>query len=312
MTTSSSDELKGRIVLVSGAAGFIGSSLCRALLASGARVHGAGRRDLGGLDADVEYHSIDLADDVATCELVRAIGPDLVFHLASHVRGAPDIGHVLPTFRNNLQTTVNLLAAATEFGCRRVVLTGSLVEPKSGSERVPSSPYAAAKWASSDYGRMFHALYGLPVVIARVFMVYGPGQQDETKLVPYTIRCLARGEAPEITSGRREIDWIYVDDVVEGLIALAVAPGVEGESVDLGSGSLLSTFELVEMICSLMNSPVRPRFGSLPDRPREPVRVAHAAATRTRIGWTPKVSLEQGLMRAIEWYSDADGRVSHG
>jgi nucleoside-diphosphate-sugar epimerase len=243
---------------------------------------------------------------------MRAVKPDFVFHLASHVWGAPDLKHVLPTFRSNLQTTVNLLTAATEVGCERMVVTGSLVEPEAATERIPSSPYAAAKWASSDYSRMFHALYGLPVVIARVFMVYGPAQQDETKLVPYTIRSLARGEAPEITSGRRQIDWVYVDDVVDGLIALAFAPGVEGDTVDLGSGSLITTAELVEMICSLMKSAVRPRFGALADRPLEPVRVARVADTTALTGWTPRVSLEQGLARTIDWYADTRDRAGHG
>jgi UDP-glucose 4-epimerase len=312
MTTTFSTDLAGRVALVSGAAGFIGSNLCRALLTKGARVHGAGRRNQSGLGDRVEYNAVDLADDAAARELMRAVKPDYVFHLASHVWGAPDLKHVLPTFRSNLQTTVNLLTAATEVGCERMVVTGSLVEPEAATERTPSSPYAAAKWASSDYSRMFHALYRLPVVIARVFMVYGPTQQDETKLVPYTIRSLAQGEAPEITSGRRQIDWVYVDDVVDGLIALALAPDVEGDTVDLGSGSLITTAELVEMICSLMKSTVRPRFGALADRPLEPVRVARVADTTALTGWTPRVSLEQGLARTIDWYADTGDRVGHG
>jgi UDP-glucose 4-epimerase len=312
MTATPSTDLAGRVALVSGAAGFIGSNLCRALLSRGARVHGAGRRNPSGLGAGVEYNTVDLADDAAAGELMRAVKPDYVFHLASHVWGAPDLKHVLPTFRSNLQTTVNLLTAATEVGCERMVVTGSLVEPEAATERIPSSPYAAAKWASSDYSRMFHALYRLPVVIARVFMVYGPAQQDETKLVPYTIRSFARGEAPEITSGRRQIDWVYVDDVVDGLIALALAPDVEGDTVDLGSGSLITTAELVEMICSLMKSAVRASFGALADRPLEPVRVARVADTTALTGWTPRVSLEQGLARTIDWYADTGDRVGHG
>lgn len=312
MTATFSTDLAGRVALVSGAAGFIGSNLSRALLSKGARVHGAGRRSASGLGAGVEYSAVDLTDDAAAGELMRAVKPDYVFHLASHVWGAPDLKHVLPTFRSNLQTTVNLLTAATEVGCERMVVTGSLVEPEAATERIPSSPYAAAKWASSDYSRMFHALYRLPVVIARVFMVYGPAQQDETKLVPYTIRSLARGEAPEITSGRRQIDWVYVDDVVDGLIALALAPDVEGDTVDLGSGSLITTAELVEMICSLMKSAVRPRLGALADRPLEPVRVARVADTTALTGWTPRVSLEQGLARTIDWYADTGDRVGHG
>jgi UDP-glucose 4-epimerase len=307
VTPKVTDDIAGSVALISGAAGFIGSRLCRVLAAAGARVHGAGRRTTGGLGAGIEYHSVDLVDDAETRRLMREAKPDFVFHLASHVKGAPDIKHVLPTFRSNLQTTVNLLTTAAEFGCRRIVVAGSLVEPEPahGGERVPSSPYAAAKWASSDYSRMFHGLYGLPVVIARVFMVYGPGQQDETKLIPYTIRCLARDEAPDITSGRRQIDWVYVDDVVDGLVALALAPDIEGATLDLGSGSLTTTADLVETICSLMRSRVLPRFGAVPDRPLEPTRVASVAATTTQTGWVPRVPLEQGLLRSIEWYSSA-------
>ena len=122
------------------------------------------------------------------------IRPDVIFHLASHVKGAPNLEHVLPTFRSNLQSTVNLLTLATEKGCQRMVITGSLAEPEPGTKQTfPSAPYAAAKWASSGYARMFHALYKLPVVIARVFMVYGPAQQDLTKLIPYVTLSLLRG-----------------------------------------------------------------------------------------------------------------------
>ena len=75
---------------------------------------------------------------------------------------------------------------------------------------------------------MFHALYKLPVVIARVFMVYGPAQQDLTKLVPYVILSILRGETPKISSGGRPVDWIYVSDVVDGFMALAERPGIDG------------------------------------------------------------------------------------
>jgi nucleoside-diphosphate-sugar epimerase len=241
---------------------------------------------------------------------VARTAPDVVFHLASHVMGAPDRSLVLPTFHANLQTTVNLLAACAEHGMPRVILTGSLVEPEPGSgERIPSSPYAAAKWASSDYGRMFQKLYGLPVSIARVFMVYGPAQRDESKLVPYTIRCLSRGEAPKITSGSRLIDWVYVDDVVSGFVAMAAASGIDGQSIDLGSGSLIGTRDLVEKISEMMRPSVRPEFGALPDRPLEPTRVANVQATFEAIGVRPEVSLERGLERTIAWFRSPKERA---
>jgi UDP-glucose 4-epimerase len=298
----------GANALVTGGAGFIGSRLCDLLCASGWAVHSVSRRATGAASAH-RHWQLDLTDAAATQALVRSVRPDVVFHLASHVWGAPDLAHVLPTFHSNLHTTVNLLHAVAETDCRRFIVTGSLVEPdvRSG-EGVPGAPYAASKWASSDYVRMFHALYQLPAAIARVFMVYGPAQQDPTKLIPYVIARVLRGEPPEITSGRRLIDWVYVDDVALGLARMAVAPNIAGRTVDLGSGSLISTAELVEKICELMGAGVQPIFGAIPDRPIEPTRVARTEETLQMLGWAPETSLVEGLRRTIDWYREEGGQ----
>lgn len=292
----------GRTALVTGGAGFIGSRLCELLHASGWVVHSASRRSEGAASTH-RHWQVDLADSGKATELVRVVKPDYVFHLASHVWGAPDLKHVLPAFRSNLQTTVNLLTALAEGDCRRFVVTGSLVEPEPGArDSVPNSPYAASKWAVSDYVRMFHALYAFPGAIARVFMVYGPAQQDPTKLVPSVIRSVLRGEPPKITSGRHEIDWVYVDDVVYGLAKIALASDVDGRTVDLGSGSLVSTLDLVGEICRLMGGDVRPVVGALPDRPLEPRRVARIEETRHLLGWAPATTREEGLRSTIDWF----------
>ena len=123
---------------------------------------------------------------------------------------------------------MNLLVAATRAGCRRVVLAGSMEEPDLAAGEAPGSPYAAAKAAQSLYARFFRALYGAPVVTARIFMVYGPGQRDLSKVVPYAILRGLEGQPAELASGARPVDWIHVDDVARGLVALAEAPGIEG------------------------------------------------------------------------------------
>jgi len=211
--------------------------------------------------------------------------------------------HVLPTFQSNLQSTVNLLTVAAETSRPRIVLTGSLAEPEAeNGEQFPSAPYAAAKWACTGYARMFHALYKLPVVIARVFMVYGPAQVDLTKLIPYVTLSLLQREAPKVTSGDRLVDWVYVSDVVNGFLALATASKVEGETVDLGSGSLVSIREIVERLAGLVDNGIKPQLGAVPTRPMEPTRIARIADSFGRIGWKPEVPLADGLKQTVDWY----------
>jgi nucleoside-diphosphate-sugar epimerase len=296
------EAFDGRTVLVTGGLGFIGSALAIRLKRAGAEIHTVSRRPLESLGEGRHWRA-DLSDTDAVVRLVREVRPHFVFHLASHVMGAPDLHHVLPAFQSNLQTTVNLLSALAELGCGRMIITGSLVVGReNGVRTIPNSPYAAAKSAASDYARMFHALYGFPVAIARVFQVYGPGQQDETKLVPYVIRCVLRGEAPKITSGKHCWDWIFVEDVVSGLMKLAVAPGVDGKSVDLGSGLVIATKELVDKICMLMKAEIQPAYGTLTDRPLEPLSVANTEESLRLIGWSPRIQLAEGLRRTIDWY----------
>ncbi len=303
MSQAEPNSFQGATALVTGAAGFIGSALSARLAVCGAVVHSVSRRAEG--PASARHHwSVDLSDASAVVKLIERVRPDYVFHLASHVWGAPDLKHYLPAFQSNLQTSVNLFYALVRTGCRRVITTGSLVEPDAGSgQSIPNSPYAAAKWASASYARMCHALYKLPVAIARVFMVYGPAQQDEGKLVPYVIRCLQRGEAPMISSGRHVIDWVFVDDVVEGFMKMATSEDIGGQSVDLGTGVQTATADLVETLCDLMGGTIRPVYGALSDRPLEPVRVADRERAFAQVGFRSQVALREGLQRTINWYN---------
>lgn len=303
--TSAHDVYRDSVVAITGATGFIGAHLAARLCALGAQVHGIARSTQRFEHRNYHAHALDLGDYAAVKANIKTVAPHYVFHLASHVMGAPDLQHMIPAFQANLASSVHVLTACAETGTgqKRVVLTGSLVEPSPGElETIPSSPYAAAKWASSSYARMFHALYGMPTNIARVFMVYGPAQRDETKLVPYVMRTLLAGKAPKITSGQRLVDWVYVADVVEGFLAIAAKSGIEGQSVDLGSGQVIATRDLVLKITDLVGGTVQPEFGALPDRPMEPLRTADVARSYQQTGWRPNVSLEQGLRDVIAYH----------
>jgi UDP-glucose 4-epimerase len=210
-----------------------------------------------------------------------------------------------PTLHSNLLGTVNVLTAAHQTGVRRVIVTGTMMEPDfAGADGVPNSPYAASKWASSVYGRMFHALYDLPVVNLRLFMVYGPGDGDERKLIPCIIQSLLRREAPPLSSGRWPVDWVYIDDVIDAYLCAAVADGVEGRTFDVGSGQLVPIRRVAEILTGLIGNGVRPRFGVRPDRPNEVARVADVAGAQELLGWRARVRLEEGLRRTIEWHAE--------
>jgi len=289
-----------RRALVTGAAGFIGSALSERLMAAGTEVHGVSRVPRPTVDG-LRWWTADLSTDGAALGIMREVRPDVVFHLASHVSGDRGLGAVITTMRDNLVTSVNLLMAAAESGGPRMILAGSMEEPDR-DDPTPSSPYAAAKTATSAYARLFDQLYGLPVVNLRVFMVYGPGQRDGTKLVPYVISSLLRGEGPKLSSGRREVDWIYVDDVVAAFVAAAEAEKAPGNTLDIGSGELVSIRSLVEQIVPFVGGDARPVFGARPDRPGERPRLADVAPSRETIGWEPSTPLDVGLARTVEWF----------
>lgn len=312
------ETLQGRSVLVTGAAGLIGGALCRALAGLGAEVTGSGRKGSRPADAapDARWVDADLTQQKDVQALMAAGKPDIVFNLAGSVRGERTLAAIAPTLAGNFVATINLLLAAQAVGASRFVNTGSLQEP-TGADDAPCSPYAASKWAANAYVRMFGDQFGLETVIARLFMVYGPGQNDRTKLVPYVTRRFLSGVAPRLTSGVYEADWIYVDDVVEGLIALACVPEAKGKTIELGTGRLTSVRDVAMEIKKILGTPLEPEFGAVPDRPREVYRVADLGPSREILGWHPRTSLAEGLRQTVGALSSGlrkayDGAVALG
>jgi UDP-glucose 4-epimerase len=307
------DKIAGSSVLVTGASGFIGEHLCQRLLNYRASVHAISRELRCSNDEQLRWWQADLGDISAVRQIFKAVQPEIVFHLASCVVGARKLDVVLPTFHDNLASTVHLLTASAEVGCRRIVLANSSEEPLNFDDNVfPCSPYAAAKWASGIYGRMFYQLFQAPVVMPRIFMTYGPNQKDVQKLVPFVVCQLLRGEAPKLSSGRRLADWIYIDDAVEGLLRAAFIPGVEGSVFDLGSGTLVSVREIVEQIVEIVSTSIKPEFGALPDRPFEQERAADTSFLANALGYQPKTSLRMGLEATVAWYCQWLGTAFDG
>ena len=295
-------------ILVTGITGFLGANVMARLLQLGAEVYGVARSPQPTHLAHVLIGDLTSSDFVRTA--FREAKPDIVIHLAGQTNASSDKTLILPTFQGNLETTVNVLTAAADVSCSRIVLTGSLEEPESGGiDALPSSPYALSKWGSVLYGRAFHAMYHLPVVIVRPFMTYGPRQRP-TKLVPYIVLSLLQGKVPRVKNSERRVDWVFIEDVVEGMLAAATASSVEGRTIDLGTGVATSVGQVVAELLSVTGATVEPSFEQGAADLNNHDRVADVAKAALWLNWTPKISLREGLARTVEWYKSELARAT--
>ena len=290
-------------VLVTGAGGFLGANVAERLAQLGAAVTGV-VRTLPSSDGPVPYLQADVLDRQALKKIFAQTRPEVVFHLA----GKTNAGHakelVLPAIESNLISTVVVLSEALENGAPRVVVTGSLEEPVPGqSPTAAISPYAASKWATSVYTRMFHALYALPITIVRPFMAYGP-RQNPSKLIPYLTLNLLRGVESTVSQPERTVDWVFIEDVVEGVLAAALAPDAVGRSIDFGTGELVPIREIVAHLERITAAPGRVKLQAAEQAVGVAGRRANVEDAATLLDWKATTPLEAGLAKTVAWYRD--------
>lgn len=292
-----------RRVLVTGARGFLGASVAERLVQLGAEVFGVAR-NVPSTAGAVRLLQADVLDRPALHSIFQQVRPDVVFHLA----GKTNAGHardlVLPAIESNLISTVVVLSEALDTGAPRVVVTGSLEEPVSGQPPTGAiSPYAASKWATSVYAQMFHSLYALPVTIVRPYMTYGP-RQNAAKIIPYLALNLLRGTAASVSQPDRTVDWVFIDDVVDGVLASALAPAAAGRSIDFGTGELVSIREVVRHLERIVATPGRVNLQAAEQAVGVAGRRANVEDAARILGWRATTPLEAGLAQTVAWFRD--------
>ena len=289
-----SPHTPARRYLVTGGRGFIGRHLLARLAAQGAEVHATTRSATPPADPHVRWWRVDLADAVATEELVTRLQPDVVVHLAARADGTRRLDAVVPLLTDTLLSTVSVLAAAARLPQCKVVLAGSVED--GGHQPDVHSPYAASKAAAATYATLFHGLWQLDVTVLRLAMVYGPDDPNAHRLIPSVVAAFADGRRPAVSSGTRRIDWVYVEDVVDAFLAAADGePGV----FDIGSGTLVSIHETVRLVAVARGTAIAPAFGAVGDRPLERELRADPEPARASLGWPPTVGLAEGIARTV-------------
>lgn len=310
----------GKRVLVTGAAGFIGSHLTEALVHAGAQVRALDLYNANNDWGNLHFLPKDVLDgvevvlsDVRDPYAVRAAvqGCEVVFHLAALI-GIP-YSYVAPQsyVETNITGTLNVLEACRSEGIERLVHT-STSETYGTARYTPideehplqgQSPYSASKIAADKLAESYFLSFGLPVSVVRPFNTYGP-RQSARAIIPTVISQGLRGTSLSLGNLTPRRDLNYVADTVRGFLAIAASERAVGEVINLGHGKDISIGELVELIGEVMGS----RFDIHAEQERvrpgaSEVMQLLAANDKARdlAGWIPKVSLRDGIAQTVEW-----------
>src|SRR5580698_4781466 len=305
--------------LVTGAAGFIGSSLVRALLERGDDVRGidnfaTGRREnVTEMLSRMDFRQADILDLEAMHK--ACAGVDYVLHQAAIPSVPKSVLDPLGSNRANVDGSVNILVAARDAKVKRVVYAASssaygdtpTLPKREDMSPNPISPYAVAKLASEYYMASFFRCYGLETVALRYFNIFGPRQDPSS---PYSgvlakfITQMLKGEQPTIHGdGSQSRDFTYVDNVVHANLLACKAPGgeVAGKVFNVATGTRIDLNEIFSVLKKLTGYPGEVKHG--PERAGD---VKHSLADLSRsekhLGYKPQVNFEEGLRRTIDWY----------
>jgi nucleoside-diphosphate-sugar epimerase len=306
--------------LVTGGAGFIGSSLVRCLLKDGAQVRVVDdfstglRENLEQVKDRIELIEGDLADMRVAQRAMGGI--DFVLHQAAIPSVPRSIEDPISSHRANITATLNLLVAARDARVKRFVFAGSssvygdaetLPKVETMHEN-PISPYALTKFTAEKYCLMFHRLYGLPAVALRYFNVFGPRQNPNSQysgvISRFVSAALGGGRPKVFGDGEQSRDFTYIDNVVSANLLSCQAAGVEGQVFNVGAGERHSLNKLLQVLGSIVGRELDPEYA--PPRAGD-VRHSQADIQRARrlLGYQPQVGFEEGLRRTVAWFRES-------
>ena len=314
----------GKIVLITGADGFIGSHLTEMLIKQGAKVKALSYYNsfnywgwLEDIDclSDIEVLTGDVRDTHYCTYITK--DTDIIFHLAALI--AIPYSYIAPESyaETNIKGTLNICQAALENGCERVIHastsevygTAQYVPIDEKHPLQPQSPYSASKIGADAMAESFHNAFNLPLTIARPFNTYGP-RQSARAVIPTIITQIASGKnvikLGDLTPTR---DFTYVEDTCHGFIALAKCDKAIGETVNIGSNSEISIGDVLNIIKNMMQSNTEVITDKERFRP-EKSEVFRLWSDNTKIhdltGFTPKYTIKEGLKRTIDWFADPE------
>ncbi len=316
-------------VFITGANGFLGSWLTKALVTSGARVVVLIRDWIPGsvlTNMKNVYNSLeavvkgDLIDGQLITRIFNEHNIDSCFHIGAQTIVGIANKSPISTFESNIRGTWNILEAARNIGLERIVIASS--DKAYGEHKnLPYNedyslsalhPYDASKACTDILARTYARTYDMPIVVTRCANIYGGGDLNFSRIIPDTIRSILQNKDPIIRSDGTPLrDYIYIDDAVNAyLIAAEKAgkKGIKGEAFNFGSNSPIKVLDLVKEIIAVSgNKFLKPVIeGRGKGRGKGEIRNQYLSSVKAErlLGWKPVCSLEKGIMETIKWYKD--------
>lgn len=306
-------KTKEHTALITGAAGFIGSHLCAALIAKKWQVTAL---DLPTADwwrhealtISPQRIGILMTDSKMLEDACHNHFFDSVFHLAAMTDVTRDVSLLDTLIKENIASTNNLLSVF-RMRAKRIIIAGTCEEYGNGpvpftetQREIAVSPYSWSKICTTHLAELYRRIFDAPVMIVRPFLTYGP-LQTNTMLIPTAIRAALRGEAMVMTKGEQTRDFNFVSDIVDGLVRMATVPLCNEYVLNLASGIETSISSVVQLIYELCDARTQPLIGALPYRQGETMHFFGDNQNATRkLDWVPRVSLREGLSHTIDWY----------
>jgi nucleoside-diphosphate-sugar epimerase len=307
-------------ILIIGGTGFIGRHLTQKCLNYSSFVTSLGLTDCVERKMSipgVEYLQVDISDRDKLRLVLDGRPFDYVFNLGGYIDHVPYLKGGHRVLESHLIGVTNIIECLDVKSLKGFVQVGSSDEygnqpapQNEGMREHPFSTYSFSKTAATHFIQMLYSSEGFPGVITRLFLVYGPGQ-DEKRFLPQLVIACLKGETIETTDGKQLRDFCYIEDVITGMIQAAIVPQANGKIINIASGNPISIKEIINKVVEIVGKG-KPLFGVRPYRKGENMELyADISSGRNILGWAPCITLQEGLFKTIKHYKSLLEEAKH-
>lgn len=300
-------------ILVTGANGFIGSHVVQRMVQEKALVSVIVRESsdlwrIEELKKDINIHLVDLRDALSVDKCVKQIKPDFIFHVGAYGVDSRQKDYYTAA-STNIIGTMNLLNSVKDIGCKKFINVGTCMEYGDKQEIIeensylePDSIYGSTKASASIIAHQIAAENNINLVTLRPFGIFGE-KEGSHKFFPYIMLSILEGKEVNLTPCEQYRDYCYIENIMDGFVLAAKNEDIKNEIFNIGSGEIFKLKHFVDIIYKEVGLKSQPNYGALPYRENEVWRQQpDTTKIMSHLNWEPKVGLEEGIKRTINWY----------